>query len=57
MTATSDPGSINRLIAPSAPSAKTDDLTYDAVLPQSGVDPLAELSAIVFPYSVFSCPP
>jgi len=52
MTATSDAGSIN-LTAPSAPSAKTDDLTYDAVLPQSGVDPLAEPSAIVFPYSVF----
>lgn len=41
------------LTAPDGPSAKTDDLTYDAVLPDSGLDPLANAPVVDAPYSLF----
>jgi uncharacterized repeat protein (TIGR01451 family) len=41
------------LATPDSPSAKTDDLIYDAVLPDSGVDPLADAPVIDAPYAVY----
>jgi hypothetical protein len=40
-------------VAPNAPSAKTDDLTYEMVLPDSGLDPLATSPTADAPYSIY----
>lgn len=41
------------LAAPGAPSGKPDDLTYDSVLPESGLDPLSLAPTADAPYNLF----